>query len=85
MTLTSNSPGVYAVSASIARTVNGWTSVMHSPTFFLHADVQGITSQAGAEKIAHRMVAEMAGPGASVAVVVVDVTGDYAYPEDVAP
>jgi hypothetical protein len=74
-------PGMYAVQATITRTTpDGWQSSVQTPTFFLHADVQGITSVTGAESIARRMVTEIAGPGAEVHVTVADVTGDHAYP-----
>jgi hypothetical protein len=83
--MASNSPGMYAVTATITRTTpEGYTSVVHTPTIFLHADVQGITSTEGAESIARRLFTEVAGPGATVYAYAVDCTGDHTYPGRVA-
>jgi hypothetical protein len=56
----------YLVSAVVTRTVDGWTGTVASPTFLLDSNIQGITSTEGAERIALRMVQEIAGPDAEV-------------------
>jgi hypothetical protein len=63
---------MYAVTASVTRKVGKWSSTTHSPTFFLDSNVQGIVSVNHAERIALRMVQDMAGPDAEVYVSVVE-------------
>lgn len=56
----------YEISAYIERiTPDGYTSVRQLPTFYLHASVQGIVSAAHAERIAVRMLQDVA-EGATV-------------------
>ena len=55
--------GYYATTVRVTRTVDGWTSTRHSPTFYLHSNVQGIVDEAHAERIAIDMVRDMMAPG----------------------
>lgn len=51
---------VYAVSAVVERdTSDGYRTTVQLPTFYLFADVQGITSEAGALAIATRMFTDL--------------------------
>ncbi|HZQ78745.1 MAG TPA: hypothetical protein VFE55_15530 [Acidimicrobiia bacterium] len=59
-------PERYAVTATVARTVDGWSSVTQVPTFFLDANVQGIVSEAHAEEIARTILTAAAGVGATL-------------------
>jgi hypothetical protein len=43
---------MYAVSATIVRDHEGWRAVRQLPTFYLDENVQGFTSEEGAERIA---------------------------------
>lgn len=48
---------LYAISAAITETRDdNWTSSRQVPTFFLDGDVQGITSEDHAERIAKTIV-----------------------------
>ena len=51
--------GYYAITTRVSRTIDGWTSTKHSPTFYLHSAVQGIISEEHAERIAIDMVRDM--------------------------
>lgn len=48
--------GYYAIQARVSRTIDGWASTEHMPTFYLHSVVQGILDEAGAERIAVSMI-----------------------------
>lgn len=52
--------GYYSIEVRTERTdADGWHSVKHSPTFYLHSNVQGIVSEAHAERIAVDMFRDM--------------------------
>lgn len=51
---------LWCVSATVSHTHGGWHSARQVPTFYLHPDVQGITSEKHAKSIA-RDVLETAG------------------------
>jgi hypothetical protein len=57
---------MYSITATVTRTVDGWTSTHSLPTFYLHPSVQGIVSEDHAARIAHRMLSETAGDGAEI-------------------
>jgi hypothetical protein len=58
---------MYAVSAHVERTVDGWTTSRQVPTFYLHPNVQGILTEERAHIIARRMIQELVNdPGATV-------------------
>jgi hypothetical protein len=69
---------IYAVTATVTRTIDGWTSTVRTPIFYLAADVQGIVSADHARMIATHMLGEIAGPGAEVHAHATDATGDFA-------
>lgn len=53
----------------ITEKIDGdWTAHVHSPTFFLFGDAQGITSDEGAERVARRMFEDAGARVISVAV-----------------
>ena len=57
----------YLISASVSRTVDGWTSTHSLPTFLLDDRVQGIVSADHAERIARRMLVDVSN-GADIVV-----------------
>lgn len=63
---------MYAVTAVLTRITNGYASVRTTPTFFLNAEVQGITSEEGAEMIAREILAPFYRPEETVQVTVVN-------------
>jgi pheromone shutdown protein TraB len=63
---------MYAVSAHVERTVDGWTSSRQVPTFYLHPNVQGILTEERAQVIARRMLEGLAGPDSIIHVTAVE-------------
>jgi hypothetical protein len=63
---------MYAVNAVLTRVTGGYVSVRPLPMFYLDPDVQGITSEAGAEVIAREIVAPFHRPEETVQVTIVN-------------
>ena len=71
---TYKSETVYAVTATVTtKEREGWTSSRQIPTFFLHANVQGICGERDAENIARRILGVYNGNGTEVSVCATEV------------
>lgn len=63
-------PALWAVSANVERTRDGWSGSIQIPTFFLDPRVQGILTADHAERVAREMLTLLAGEDAVVHVTV---------------
>ena len=56
----------WVVQAQVVIKTGKWRKTVPLPTFLLHADIQGITSDENAEKIAKKMLASIAPKGSEI-------------------
>jgi hypothetical protein len=57
---------MFAITASVERTVDGWSSSRQLPTFYLHPAVQGILSEEQAARVARTFLEETRGESGAI-------------------